>query len=421
MRKGGILQRFAVDESRLTTVAVGLFGLNLILLALAGPFVRKISTVHLLVATIAGVQGLLAVFLYARRGFFIRDAAVGVFLLYFLLVPGYSLWMGHPAGDIIRGIVPFLFFPLAYFSVVTWNWSQTRLVVLLFAILSVLISLEVVPFLLGKLTQKDPYYRLTAYSDNAHLPYYIAALALVGGNINRRLFRVLAYSTLLLAILFTKSKGQVGEAFLVLVALSLLRWKYKKRRWPLASDWKEYGSVFVIVSVVFFGVNYLSNTNVFQDGKIEWGGLFDFSRNLGLERYSVEGLKGLTTQHRMQEFREASKLFLENPVLGAGPGATFEFESPISNQVVTQRYIHNAPFYFLATGGVVGLAVSGLPLVVGMIMAGRAWKNDHARRITVAMFAILLYTLISANFKLIQFNVVLGLLIGALSVLNDTE
>ena len=189
-----------------------------------------------------------------------------------------------------------------------------------------------------------------------------------------------------------------------------------------ATDWKEFGSVVLIVSVMFFGVNFLSSTNIFQGGKIEWSKLFEMDVwTLGMERYSVENFQGETTRFRMLELEEATRLFLDNPVLGVGPGVKFEFESPITKQVVTQRYIHNAPFYFLATGGILGLAVYSLPLIVGMIIAIRKWTDDHIRRITVAITAILLYTLVSANFKSIQVNVLLGLLIGTLTALGESR
>ena len=422
-RKSWVIQCLAVDGGRLSAIAVCLFGLNLVLLAWTGPFVKQISIIHVLIAIIAGIQGLLAAVLYTLRGYSLRDAPAAVFLFYFLLIPGYSLWVGYPIQDIIRSTVPFLFFPIAYFSVVTWNSSQLRLAILFLTTLSVLISLEVIPFLIGKMTQTDAiYYRLTAYSANAHLPYYIAALAFVGGSINQRLLRVLVYSILLLAILFTKSKGQLGAALFVLISLSILRWRNIQGRWMFATDWKEFGSVVLIVSVMFFGVNFLSSTNIFQGGKIEWSKLFEMDVwTLGMERYSVENFQGETTRFRMLELEEATRLFLDNPVLGVGPGVKFEFESPITKQVVTQRYIHNAPFYFLATGGILGLAVYSLPLIVGMIIAIRKWTDDHIRRITVAITAILLYTLVSANFKSIQVNVLLGLLIGTLTALGESR
>lgn len=124
---------------------------------------------------------------------------------------------------------------------------------------------------------------------------------------------------------------------------------------------------------------------------------------------------------RIEEYRIAWDMFLSHPLLGNGLGAKHAIDfvgakGEILHQSVA--YVHNWPLYALMAGGVVGLAV------YAFILFGPIWRvrNDASLRLVVvcAVATMAIYGLFFCVFRLLTFNLILGVFWGLTMVRQAT-
>ncbi len=392
------------------TLIAFLFCVNLALLTISGPFVTKLSAVHILIAGGFLLQLAISVVVYLkhRPSLLTVDIAVLVFAAYMITMPMYSLLVGHSLNDVIRGTIPFLFLPAAYFSVVLLDWRRTRWVLTALFCVGVFVATLVIPFLiLRSAGELESINRLTAYSDMAHLPALIISLALLKLVVRNVFFRFFLFGLLILALYETQSKGQLGIGLFVLLAVPwALGWRISMENGDMW-EWAGYVLLsFLLLSIlIFYGPSLDNNKSIDNVGLVK-------------NRYSVESLKGSTTLHRWVEIKKAYNIFSENMVIGAGPGVTFKFLSPVSGGVVEQRYIHNLIFYLLATGGVVGFVLYCAQFFFSLTLEISFQWKEAARYLYLAIAGALMYGMVSATYKSIHMNVFVGVLLGGISVLH---
>lgn len=116
-----------------------------------------------------------------------------------------------------------------------------------------------------------------------------------------------------------------------------------------------------------------------------------------------------TIGERWTEILAALDVWKHSPVLGQGLGFRYESSGVLGYRGESVAYTHNAPAYFLMTGGVVGLL-----LYAGLYVAPLRRLFDS--RATVwqvaavgALVCLGLYSLTSGAFRLFQFNLILGI------------
>lgn len=370
----------------------------LLLLLISGPFISEMGPIHLVIAIVVAALLALVIALYVVDGLPLTDVDTSVFqfTVYLLLMSVYSAWIGHDLNDIIRGIIPFLFLPIAYFSIVSLNFRRALLVLRALFYVGVIVSLSVIPFLVLRSTGTlDDVSRLTAYSDMTHIPVILVSLVLMGLMTQRGWWKFALLILFLTALLATESRGQVAIGLMLLLA------------YPWIGGWGWYsGSMNSSERRVYIALVMLMPILVIALGS----GL--------IERFSLQNLMGDTTEHRLEEIRVAYRIFMENVLIGYGPGTIFAFVSPVTGSEVEQRYIHNILLYILATGGLLGVVMFGLPFYRSFQLKVPSNARMAARHIRASIVTILLYGLVSATYKSIHVNVMLGMLLGSVTVLH---
>lgn len=127
---------------------------------------------------------------------------------------------------------------------------------------------------------------------------------------------------------------------------------------------------------------------------------------------------------RLDEIKIAYKLFQEKPILGQGLGVTHEIMYDTGKDTIkkfVKGYIHNSIFYFMMTMGIVGLV---LYLGIYIMTAKRAvqfLENEYVVSSIMlnSLLCLLIYSLVFAVFRLIDFNLLLGVFIGMASAMAE--
>jgi hypothetical protein len=129
---------------------------------------------------------------------------------------------------------------------------------------------------------------------------------------------------------------------------------------------------------------------------------------------------------RIEEILIAYNMFKKNPLLGNGFGIKHDIFYDIGFGKIrkfTKGYIHNWFFYFLMTSGVVGtLIYSGLYIVPLIRTFKFPYNSQYALLTLTSMLSLILlnvYSLLFTSFRLITFNIFLGIFISIPPVLHS--
>lgn len=146
---------------------------------------------------------------------------------------------------------------------------------------------------------------------------------------------------------------------------------------------------------------------------------------IGLDSNQVpQGIQDENLNARIEEYKKAFVIFLQNPILGAGFGVKHEMLFDMGHGYILKQevgYIHNWVLYFLMVGGVVGLLIYSSLLAYPFFNVFKTARSRGYLLIasTVAMLGC--YGLFFAVFRLISFNVILALCWGYLLALNKSK
>ncbi len=312
-----------------------------------------------------------------------------ILLTYFTVDLFYSLIVGNDHANAIRSVAPFMAFGIAGLSVSVVSNKDHRLLITGMLIYGILVGLTVIPFFfqsgMGQITTA----RFTAYSENSHTPILLVALPLTFALVKQRIYQFFIITLLLLAVLLTKSKGQILVGIIVLGAsmTCLGKFRFSKKKF-------FYG----FLAVVFFGLM------IFVGSK----------KNGGFSRLDLDHWMGATTFHRIAEIETGLSDFMTSPILGAGAGHLFDLYSPVSDSWEIQNYIHNIIVYMLAKHGVLGFIIFFLPVLRSLSLA--KYHERFGRAAAIGIISIISYGLVSASFKSFQANIFLGILSAVILV-----
>lgn len=119
----------------------------------------------------------------------------------------------------------------------------------------------------------------------------------------------------------------------------------------------------------------------------------------------IESFGGKGDQVRINEIKHGFELFLNSPIFGNGLGLSFNSDDYIYSP---KSFIHNSAIYILAVYGLFGAFIY-FCIFSGVVRSMRRGGGGVA--FGVAILAVMASSLTAATFKLVQFNLLLGILL----------
>ncbi|BDC50452.1 hypothetical protein F183_A27680 [Bryobacterales bacterium F-183] len=122
---------------------------------------------------------------------------------------------------------------------------------------------------------------------------------------------------------------------------------------------------------------------------------------------------------RMQENEVALQLIQRSPLIGNGLGFRFD-TSGLYYQKTRVGYVHNSYLYLLMDFGLFGLLYIAMPFVAlyKLTPSSLGDYRHHAIGLILALAGLMIFSAGFAMARLIQFNVILGVLLALLEVLK---
>lgn len=195
---------------------------------------------------------------------------------------------------------------------------------------------------------------------------------------------------------------------------------------------KQYKIAFRYIVVTLFTVLFTLTTVAFLDllpMKNRYVALYQFTEsysssntNTNINTKNVDS----NVSARMDEIKIAYDLFKEKPLLGQGLGIKHEIQYDVGfgkTLKYTKGYIHNSLFYFLMTMGISGLLIYMGIFFATIWSACKCLKRNYflASNVLMMLFVLGAYSQFFAVFRLIDFNIILGMLIAINEKITDKE
>lgn len=340
------------------------------------------------------------------------------FYLAILLFSGYlvvngliALLKGIDGMSVMRSVAPFLFLGIGALIGNSIRVRHARVVLGAFLLSAVVHCARGFVALasagLGMSAIISGNYRLTYVFPDATLPYALIGAVLSVTVFSRRLTQIIFGTFFLTFVLLTKSKGMVLS---LLAAWVLVYWLMSAQGLIRRKRRLAYASLGLAGIVI---------------------GAMNVDRIPLLERFQLVGTsEDVTTFGRLQEIQNASEVFKENPVLGAGSGYQFEHFDLLggSPRYESRRYTHFSLMYALAIWGLVGASLYAFVLYVTTVSPVLRLRKQldavqdrsmllRACVLTSALVGLHMVGLTSATYKLIHVNFAAGLFSALLAKL----
>jgi len=338
----------------------------------------------------------------------IRGTIPLIWLLYLFFNVSIATKNNIPLGDVFRSIAPFVFYPITFMSVLLIGKHQAVGLVKFFLIVSlVLIGWSVVILIQNGigLSAFATGYRLTFNDTFSALPISVCGLIFTFTFVKQKALTISLVFVFLLHILATKSKGL---ALLTILNIGALYLFYYQTNLSMFKAFKRGVFLILGLSIILY-----------------------FARDFSLlERFMIIGTDSdVTTLGRIQEIMNAIEQFVQNPLMGVGNGYSFAHIG-LDGHLEYRRYTHSFIFYFLATTGIIGLILYLLVIIVPVKKALNYYsryknnvfvKNESKLIFVLALASINvnLYSMVSASYKLIHMNIMLGLFHGVIFTLCE--
>jgi hypothetical protein len=218
----------------------------------------------------------------------------------------------------------------------------------------------------------------------------------------------------LAAILTTFTRSMLSSAVLVLGIFALFVLVYRRDRF-LRMVWLTFclgaaGLVFVLgtgMERVWIGRMGWLIESINTLFRIELSGVAPELSGVAPDK--VDG----NVSTRIEEYRIAWQMFLDNPLLGNGLGIKHEMRwETTEGKSLYQSvgYVHNWPLYILMVGGVAGL-FAYFATLLGPVLSGLSSLRTESNARTIVRMVLLtmaVYGLFFAVFRLVTFNLILA-------------
>jgi len=366
-----------------------LIGFLIIQFLIFSPFIEKVNIQVLLFGFTSLIIFILSPMLTIKYIVSKNNIQLNIFLFLTVINGVWSQINGNKIDDIIRSILPFLYLYLIYIASSQLQYKQFKHIFNTFVIVIYIISIYDFLFLFLNGYLFDSHYRITFDSIYSALPFNIIISLYIIIYMNSK-WKYLLLIIPFLIILQSQSKGLIGLTVLMLVFLVLHFSKTKK---------VMFAKILLIIGLLLAVLLNIDSISI-------------------LNRFTLVGSeKDVTTLGRLQEISQAMGYFLEHTILGNGAGTVF-LHIFNDGTLEERRYTHNALFYFLAIGGA-PMALSYLYIFIRQIYLIIFSKINSLGKgsndllfIGISLFIILSYSMVSATYKLIHTNIVVGLLLA---------
>lgn len=221
------------------------------------------------------------------------------------------------------------------------------------------------------------------------------------------------------AILITFTRSMLLSALLVIFTFSFFIFFFRKNlRAKLIAglvSLSAFGLVFILATgmqQVWFGRISL----LFQSGA-STASLFLQSGDSTVANFSTKESADFNVTSRVEEYRIAWNMFLNNPALGNGLGVKHEMRWETTDGAsFTQlvAYIHNWPLYILMVGGLLVFSIYCLVLLGPILLRFTSlnFESTHWTVIRTVALTMAVYGLFFAVFRLVSFNLLLAAIWG---------
>lgn len=358
-----------------------------------------------------GLIGLLAV--PAGLSLFVAERSrleVWLFLPMLLLSGCVGLLNDHLPSNVIRGVIPYAIYLIAFLSALVLSPPRRFALVPWIVAAACLLSLKTVGILATNGVGSAAILqgaRATFYDINSGLPIGLAALPLVVLCVPSGWARLTAIAAITGQIVLGQSKALMGVAALVLAVLPFIG-KSKLRNIEVGAYWR-----FAILAAGAFALVILIGT--FQQNPL-------VHRFVVMIEKSENELGG-----RRNEMQNAWMSFERAPLLGEGQGFVFLHRPAGATDdtvgLESRRYLHSVFFYHLAIMGILGLPFALLLLHGPFLYAGGRLLRLALGRPSVAKrhqqslllplvlsgLGLFLFNLVSASFKNPQTLILTGI------------
>lgn len=333
----------------------------------------------------------------------------GLLLLWMLLSGTANVLGGISVAQFARALIGFLFYFVFLAVAVYLRPSHISRLITAIWILCVAVSLRTIVLFVagtGSATHllSPGIYRATFFDPFSTLPFTV-----LGMICSMHLFR--SGGLRLLFLIFFTYMGLLSQSKSIVLTLILaMAWNY-----DTFSGFGGRGGLWPKIKIILIGLLVVIAVVFFAD-KIP-----------GLNRFFLVGTtEDVTTLGRLGEIVNAWQAFKESPVIGKGLGHVFLHVSTLQDtfgMIEERNYTHNSIMFILATTGLPGLVFFLIAMFAPHRAAIRygsssAMISTHQRRLLSVYLAmsmvIILLGVVTASYKLIHMNVLLGLIHGAI-------
>jgi tetratricopeptide (TPR) repeat protein len=207
----------------------------------------------------------------------------------------------------------------------------------------------------------------------------------------------------------------VGALLAAVAVLAIAR----EDRWRARFRWQPSGALLAAGTAVALAVLVLL---VSGGHPVDWlrDGFREFTNPTSAAGMTPERITSLNSNSRWTWWKEAWRLWEDNPVVGTGAASFAVARRPIRENTTYALEPHNLPLQFLAETGLVGLLLAAGAWVTGGVALIRALRRfdgaEHAAAIalSVAVLAYLLHALVDYDWDFLALTAPLMVIVGVL-------
>lgn len=414
--------------------------LQLIMLFFLPPMDGKMSIFRAIIYVFFAILSLVVVGIYLKRYVLGRkmvlDGTFWCVIAFFLLCVVSSIWgltRGIPLNDIIRGILPFIWFVYIIILTQAFDREKIRQLLMLLNCIAVLYAVRILlyyfVYVVGRPNERVTFHLVQATSIMPMLGSMLLGYLFIIGkkcNIGLWVVSLVCY----IATILTATKAMLlaliaGWAIFILLIFLLCKNQYTEQRYIVKNVIRIVISMLVCMGILF-GLTSIGNRwkNMIRVSDIKTeqneGNKQEDMTQIGDKTIVVIDQGSITV--RLIELRTAIDGFRESPLLGKGIGYRWTAKGIDYGEAVI--YMHNIIAFILLDFGMIGIIYIVVILCILLNLLRVVWKkrnNIHKDKMYfLIIYATILMAFAYANFfavfRSIEYVIICSVLFVALSL-----